>query len=204
MTAQARRQQAERRAGTEAKLIDATIQCIVEIGYHRMSVREICQRAGVSHGGLFGRFDTLFDLIVAAAVEAGRRLTAGFIAAVAELPDEADLAAILELLRDSARVPTNAVWIELNVAARTDPALAAHMAVARAEYRAAIVEYAVTLPVAAGVPPAALRTVGSIALQYFDASASTDAAFPTPEQDSAQLAAFTTMVRAYLDSVRSG
>ncbi|MFI6173560.1 TetR/AcrR family transcriptional regulator [Nocardia sp. NPDC051052] len=203
MTTQSRRLQAERRAGTEAKLIDATIQCVVEIGYHRMSVREICQRAGVSHGGLFGRFDTLFDLIAAAAVEAGRRLATQFVAEVAELPDRADLGAILEVLRDSARRPTNAVWIELNVAARTDPALAAHMAVARAEYRATIVEHTVTLPVAAGVPAEALRTVGTIALQYFDASAITDAAFPTPDQDSAQLAAFATMVRAYLDSVRT-
>lgn len=203
MTTQSRRQQAERRAGTEAKLIDATIQCIVEIGYHRTSVREICQRAGVSHGGLFGRFDTLFDLIAAAAVEAGRRLAARFVAEVAELPDGADLGAILELLRDGALAPTNAVWIELNVAARTDPALAAHMAVARAEYRAAIVEHTVALPVAAGVPSDALRTVGTIALQYFDASAITDAAFSTPDQGNAQLAAFTTMVRAYLDSVRT-
>lgn len=203
MTTQARRQQAERRAWTEAKLIDATIQCIVEIGYHRLSVREICQRAGVSHGGLFGRFDTLFDLIAAAAVEAGRRLATRFATEVAELPDDAALGAILELLRDSARAPTNAVWIELNVAARTDPALAAHMSVARAEYRAAIVEYVATRPIAAGITPDALRTVGTIALQYFDASAITHAAFPTPDQDSAQLAAFTTMVRAYLDSVRT-
>ncbi|WP_433660379.1 TetR/AcrR family transcriptional regulator [Nocardia sp. CA-128927] len=202
VTTQSRRQQAERRADTEAKLIDATIQCIIDIGYPRTSVREICQRAGVSHGGLFGRFDTLFDLIAASAVEAGRRLTAQFIAEIAELPDGSDLGAILELLRDCARVPTNAVWIELNVAARTDPALAAQLAVARADYGAAIVAHVVTLPLAAGVPAEALLTVGSIVLQYFDASASTRAAFPTPERDSVQLAAFTTMVRAYLDSVR--
>lgn len=204
VTTQSRRQQAERRSETEAKLIDATIQCIIDIGYQRVSVREICQRAGVSHGGLFGRFNTLFALIAAAAVTAGQRLTAEFTAALAALPAGADLDATLELLRDNARVPTNKVWIELNIAARTDPALREHMAVARAEYGAAIVAHTVTLPVAAGVPPEALVTVGSIVLQYFDASAITAAAFPTPEQDRAELAAFTTMVHAYLDSVRTG
>ncbi len=47
-----RRTQAERSAVTRQALLDATIQCIVDLGLARTSTAEICQRAGVSRGAL--------------------------------------------------------------------------------------------------------------------------------------------------------
>ena len=47
-----RRSQNERTAATIARLLEATMTAIVELGYSRATVREICARAGVSQGGL--------------------------------------------------------------------------------------------------------------------------------------------------------
>ena len=63
-----RRTQGERSAATVAKLIQATIEAIVEVGYAGASTREICDRAGISQGGLFRHFPTRRDLIVATLV----------------------------------------------------------------------------------------------------------------------------------------
>src|SRR5215813_6778413 len=63
----ARRTQRQRREATIAKLLDATIDALIDVGYTRASIREICLRAGVSDGGLFRHFQSRLDLIVAAA-----------------------------------------------------------------------------------------------------------------------------------------
>src|SRR5262245_11107930 len=47
-----RRTQAERRATTQAKLLDAAVECLVEQGYAATSVVDVQQRAGVSRGAL--------------------------------------------------------------------------------------------------------------------------------------------------------
>src|SRR5262245_1586133 len=47
-----RRTQAERRAATQTKLLEAAVECLVERGYAATSVVEVQQRAGVSRGAL--------------------------------------------------------------------------------------------------------------------------------------------------------
>ncbi|WP_338773660.1 TetR/AcrR family transcriptional regulator [Nocardia vulneris] len=195
-----RRTQAERRADTEAKLIDATIRAIVEVGYAKTTTKEICRRAGISHGGLFGRFESVFDLVLAAAAEAGRRLIARFREQFALLPDQSDLRGVLAVLRDNGRSEANAVWIELLVAARTDAELRSRFEAVRNAYAAAIGEVAAMVPELADLTPEALVTVGATVLQLFDGNAIVAAAYPVPELDDMQLTACTTMVRAYLDT----
>ncbi|WP_225731446.1 MULTISPECIES: TetR/AcrR family transcriptional regulator [unclassified Nocardia] len=196
-----RRTQAQRRADTEAKLIEATIGSIVEIGYGRTTVKEICRRAGISHGGLFGRFETLFDLVVAAAVEVGRRQIESFTTGLARLTDPEDLGAVLELLRDNARKPINVVWIELTIAARTDPVLRAKLAPVRAEYGVAIAAAAERIPVLRSIPAEVVPYLGAIVLQRFDGDAIADAAYPEPEHDGPSLRVFTAVLDGYLRSL---
>ena len=115
-----RRSQDERTAATIARLLDATITAIVEIGYSRATVREICARAGVSQGGLFRHFPTRKDLFVATLAELHDRQ----IAAMSEVAAEADPHAAIARMRDVINAPDTTVWLELCVAARTDPELA--------------------------------------------------------------------------------
>ena len=41
-----------RREQTRTALLDATVECLVDIGYARASMQEICARAGVSKGAV--------------------------------------------------------------------------------------------------------------------------------------------------------
>ena len=47
-----RRTQAERRAATQTKLLDAAVECLIDRGYGATSVVDVQQRAGVSRGAL--------------------------------------------------------------------------------------------------------------------------------------------------------
>jgi AcrR family transcriptional regulator len=60
-----RKTQPERTAATRLKLIEATIDCLVEHGYAATSTTLIAERAGVSRGALFYNFATKADLMLA-------------------------------------------------------------------------------------------------------------------------------------------
>jgi AcrR family transcriptional regulator len=119
-----RRSQAERRAETVERLLDATIATIAELGYHGATTVEICAHAGVTHGALFHHFDSKIDLVIAAL----QRMTEQRIGRYMEFAEEIQARAghPLELLRmvgQLARDDVAIVWAEITVAARTDAEL---------------------------------------------------------------------------------
>jgi AcrR family transcriptional regulator len=123
------RTQQQRREETVARLLDASIATIVEVGYAHASAAEITKRAGVSVGALFRHFDTMGDFMAATAYEVLRRQLDLASKQVAELPAEQPaLEAALGIMRDITRNPTNAVMYELMIAARTDEKLRGHTA----------------------------------------------------------------------------
>lgn len=61
-----RRTQEERVEETRSKLIQATIDCIIDLGYSGATLTEITRRAGVSIGGAQHHFQSKTDLIFAA------------------------------------------------------------------------------------------------------------------------------------------
>jgi AcrR family transcriptional regulator len=164
-----RRTQQERREATISKLLDATIETITEVGYARTSVKEICDRAGVSHGGLFRHYPTRLDLVVAAAQEVSRRQLVAFKEQFTSLPlpDETLLSA-LRLLRDAVRTPTNMVWTELLVAARTDDELRARIEPVSRRYFTNILDLAMSLPFAVDTPREIVDLGIRIAVHYLD------------------------------------
>jgi AcrR family transcriptional regulator len=118
------RTQQQRRADTIARLLDASIDTIIEVGYARASAKVITQRAQVSDGALFRHFPTMGDFMAATAQEAGRRLLDMAASWVAEIPsDKPTLEEALTIVRDVTASPTNTVIYELTVAARTDEKL---------------------------------------------------------------------------------
>lgn len=64
------RNQAERSRAMRARLIDATLQSLIEQGHARTTAVEICRRAGVTRGALHHHFADLAELLVAAMDEA--------------------------------------------------------------------------------------------------------------------------------------
>lgn len=144
MSRQQRRSQQERRESTIALLIDATINTISEVGYAQTSLGAVCERSGVSKGGLFRHFDSRLDLVVAAAAEVARRHTESVRARFAELraPTIADA---LRVMRERHRARDNVVWFELMVAARTDAELRSRLSVTGKRFFAELLQIARTV-----------------------------------------------------------
>jgi AcrR family transcriptional regulator len=123
-----RRRQAERRAGTRALLLEATIDCLAELGYARTTTTEVCRQAGVSQGALFKHFATKTELVSRAAEHLFAALVNGYRDAFAEAAREGDpIEAATRLLAASFRQPRLQAAFELYLAARTDASLAASL-----------------------------------------------------------------------------
>ena len=108
------RTQQQRREDTIARLLDACIETIIEVGYARTSAALITKRAQVSDGALFRHFPTMGDLMAATAHEVGRRQLEVAATRMADIPtDKPALGEVLTIIRDLTRNPTNTVIHEL-------------------------------------------------------------------------------------------
>jgi AcrR family transcriptional regulator len=122
---QARRTQAERTAATRTALLEATVECLVAQGFGGTTTTEVAHRAGVSPGALLHHFPAKADLLCAAVGHLFELRQAEFRKAMANLGPGADRrAAGIDLLWSMFSGPTFVAWLELWMAARSDPALA--------------------------------------------------------------------------------
>src|SRR4051795_6382285 len=64
--APARRTQSERRAETRGRLLDATIESLIEVGYAGTTIRRVTELAGVSQGAQSHHFPHRVDLVTSA------------------------------------------------------------------------------------------------------------------------------------------
>jgi AcrR family transcriptional regulator len=141
------RTQQERREETIARLLDASIATIVEVGYARTSAKVVAQRAQVSDGALFRHFPTMGDLMAATAHEAGRRQLEVAAKRIVDIPsDRPAIEEILAIIRDLTGNSTNTVIYELMVAARTDEKLRDTLREVMTTYVAKIYEAARAVP----------------------------------------------------------
>jgi AcrR family transcriptional regulator len=121
------RTQAERSERTRALLLDATIDCLVELGYAHTSVTEICKRAGVSRGAQQHHF-TKADLMARAVEHLVEKLRAEILDSLREPPTGKELVSTgIDLLWKAYSGKLSAAVLELWVAARTEPELKAAM-----------------------------------------------------------------------------
>jgi AcrR family transcriptional regulator len=118
------RTQAERSASTKARLLDAAIECLTELGYAGLTTTEVARRAGVSRGAQIHHFPTKTDLVVAAVGHLFVRRLDEFRKAFADAPPGSDrLDEAIDLLWSMYCGPAFVSWLELWVAARSDPSL---------------------------------------------------------------------------------
>lgn len=176
------RTQQQRREETVARLLDASIDTIIDVGYARASAAVIAKRAQVSDGALFRHFPTMGDFMAATAREVMRRQLDFFTKQVAEIPaDKPALPAALTILRDVTGNATNTVMYELMVAARTDEKLRATLQEVLTEYAANIYGVAKALPGADRFPDDVFIALVAILTNTFDGAAIVRAVLPQPE-----------------------
>ena len=176
------RTQQQRREETVARLLDASIDAIIEVGYARASAATIAKRAQVSDGALFRHFPTMGDFMAATAREVMRRQLELFNKRVAEIPaDKPALAAALTIMRDVTGNDTNTVMYELLIAARTDEKLKATLQEVLTEYAANIYDTARALPGADLLPQDTFAALVAILTNTFDGAAMVRAVLPQPE-----------------------
>jgi AcrR family transcriptional regulator len=112
-----------------ARLLEATVECLVEVGFAGTSTTLVSERAGVSRGAQLHHFPTKNALVVAAVEHLTEKRAAVLADAAATLPDgPRHTRAVLQVLADHFASPVFAAALELWVAARTDEALLAAVA----------------------------------------------------------------------------
>ena len=119
-----RRTQEERSAETRARLLDATVDCLIDLGYAATTTTVIAERAGVSRGAQLHHFPTKAGLVAAAVEHLTRKIGEELHHEAARLPGDGDrVSAAVDLLWSRFATPLFPAWLELLVAARTDAEL---------------------------------------------------------------------------------
>jgi len=127
--------QARKSAATRQQILDATLRCFTTLGYFHTTTPAIAEEAGLSRGAMLHHFPTRTDVVRAAIAHLHSKRLKAFRAAVEGLPPGENRAhAALRAHWDQLKHPLNAVFIELYVAARTDPELADILAPAEAAF----------------------------------------------------------------------
>nr|WP_134768282.1 TetR/AcrR family transcriptional regulator [Nocardioides sp. 1609] len=112
-----------------ARLLEATVECLVERGFAGTSTTLVSERAGVSRGAQLHHFPTKNDLVVAAVEHLTVVRGAELAAAATRLPTGARRTrAVLQVLGEHFASPVFFAALELWVAARTDETLLAAVA----------------------------------------------------------------------------
>ncbi|WP_292672866.1 TetR/AcrR family transcriptional regulator [Nocardioides sp.] len=121
--------QEERTRAMRARLLEATVELLVERGFSGTSTTLVSERAGVSRGAQLHHFPTKNDLVVAAVEHLTEVRGAELAAAAKALPAGAKRTrAVLQMLGDHFASPVFTAALELWVAARTDETLLAAVA----------------------------------------------------------------------------
>lgn len=107
-----------------SRLLEATIDCLYEVGYSRTTTIEVAARAGVSRGAQLHHFPTKKRLVIVAVKHLLQKRLEEFRGAFATLPEGSDkYTAVIDILWEKTSNRAFYAWLELVVAARTDPSL---------------------------------------------------------------------------------
>jgi AcrR family transcriptional regulator len=118
------RTQEERRAETQGRLLDATTECLAELGWSGTSTTEVARRAGLSRGAQQHHYPTKMLLVAAAVEHLLERHRFAYELAFTALPESSrNVEGALDLLWDTFRQAPSLALMELAMAARTDETL---------------------------------------------------------------------------------
>jgi AcrR family transcriptional regulator len=116
----------ERSHATRSRLLEATVECLAEVGWSGTTTTLVAQRAGVSRGAQLHHYPTRAELVVAAIGHLAALRAQEMARAADRLPAGPDrVTAVLDLLAEQHTGPLFAAALEVWVAARSDDALRA-------------------------------------------------------------------------------
>lgn len=121
-----RRTQEARSTETRTRLLEATIESLVEVGYASTTTTGVCERAGVSRGAQVHHFPRKQDLVVAAVAHLAVKNVHVLRERAAALPPDANgdrLGAVIDLVTETFGGPLFTAALELWIASRTDAEL---------------------------------------------------------------------------------
>lgn len=146
-TSPVRRTQEERTAETRGKLMDATIQSVLEVGYAATTTRRVTELAGVSQGAQTHHFPYRVDLVGAAVERLAEQRIRDTAAKARELPADAEnrTAALLDLLWEDLSGSDFRIFVKLWIAAADDPELYERLVPIEGRMRKQIMEEAANI-----------------------------------------------------------
>jgi AcrR family transcriptional regulator len=116
---------AERRASTRAKIMEAAVRCLAEFGYAATSTPLVARLAKVSRGSLLHQFPTKTDLVLAVAEYASNARGQAVRKHLKPYPDGPDrFVHGVDAVWASLHEPAAIALMEVTIAARSDPELA--------------------------------------------------------------------------------
>ena len=127
MATAVRRTNEERTEATRRRLLDAAIDCLMTVGYAQTTTVEVSKRAGVSRGAQLHHFPTRADLVTAAVEHLFHRRQDEFRELLADKSEDDLVDTTIDTLWQVMTGPTFYAWLEILVAARTDPLLREHV-----------------------------------------------------------------------------
>ena len=127
--------QAQKSASTRLQIVEAALRCFVELGYSRTTTTAIADKAGLSRGAMLHHFPSKIDIVRAAVEHLHAKRLKAFKKSIDRLArDEMRAGKALEAYFEHVRHPMYVAFLELWVAARTDPELAAILAPAQESF----------------------------------------------------------------------
>ncbi|WP_428340486.1 TetR/AcrR family transcriptional regulator [Mycobacterium sp.] len=111
-----------------ARLLDATIECLVTYGYAGTTTPRVAERAGVTRGAQIHHFRSKEDLVVAAIEHLAQQRVQAAMREFGRVETSSDpVSTVLDFLWEAHQGPMFVAAVELWVASRTDSVLAAHV-----------------------------------------------------------------------------
>jgi AcrR family transcriptional regulator len=122
--------QAEKSQLMRQHILDATMRCLVDIGYTQTTTEKIAKQAGVSRGAMTHHFKSRADVFAAAAAHITDIRVLEYDAAIKDVtlsagsfPTQASMLQTLKVLQGYFMLPSFLAFHELMRGARTDPEL---------------------------------------------------------------------------------
>jgi AcrR family transcriptional regulator len=125
--------QAIKSAKTRARLIEATIRCLVKYGYSSTTTLKVAEEAGLSRGAMLHHFESRRQLLQATLIELHHKQLRAFRRAAGSL--DHDARTLLHAYWDQVTRPNFIAFQELAIASRTDKQLALTLEPVRLEFR---------------------------------------------------------------------
>lgn len=153
--------QAIKSAKTRARLIEATIRCLVKYGYFNTTTLKVAEDAGLSRGAMLHHFENRLQLLQATLIELHHKQLRAFRRSAGTL--DHDASTLLHAYWDQLTRPNFIAFQELAMASRTDKDIAATLEPVRLEFRERWHDLAIELFPEWGDDPKAFRIALALA-----------------------------------------